>query len=151
MMRDSVKPLRAYRTVRKRGDSMNADLLLRYLIIAIALQLACAWIKEFGTPWPLTDAFELAESAEDQLFKSLGISFASLAIPLAFYARLMTVSVHGAFACASSRGARSAPVSHHGVFAFLITSRVFGQRSICTHSAIFKPSVIVFSFSTRLR
>lgn len=53
---------------------MNADLLLRYLIIAIALQLACAWIKEFGTPWPLVDAFELAESAEDQLFKSMGIS-----------------------------------------------------------------------------
>ena len=61
---------------------MNADLLLRYLIIAIALQLACAWIKEFGMPWPLADAFELAESAEGQLFKSLGISFTSLAEPL---------------------------------------------------------------------
>ena len=68
---------------------MNADLLLRYLIIAIALQLACAWIKEFGTPWPLVDAFELAESAEDQLFKSMGISFSSLAIPLVIIAAEM--------------------------------------------------------------
>lgn len=97
---------------------MNADLLLRYLIITIAVQLACAWIKEVGTPWPLVDAFELAESAEDQLFKSLGISFASLAIPLAFYARLMTVSVHDAFACASSRVARSAPASYRSASAF---------------------------------
>ena len=102
---------------------MNADLLLRYLIIAIALQLACAWIKEFGTPWPLVDAFELAESAEDQLFKSMGISFSSLAIPLAFYARLVTVSVHGAFACASSREARSAPVSYRRASAFATVLR----------------------------
>ena len=123
-MCDSARSSRAYLTVRKRGDSMNADLLLRYLIIAIALQLACAWIKEFGTPWPLVDAFELAESAEDQLFKSLGISFASLAIPLAFYARLVTVSVHGAFACASSRGARSAPVSYRTASAFSIALQI---------------------------
>lgn len=123
-MGDSAKPSHAYRTVRKRGDSMNADLLLRYLIIAIALQLACAWIKEFGTPWPLVDAFELAESAEDQLFKSMGISFSSLAIPLAFYARLVTVSVHGAFACASSREARSAPVSYRSASAFAIDLRI---------------------------
>lgn len=102
---------------------MNADLLLRFLIIAIAVQLACAWMKEFGTPWPLADAFELAESAEDQLFKSLGISFANLAIPLAFYVRLAATSVHDAFACASSRGARSAPVSYRRASAFATVLR----------------------------
>lgn len=80
-MRDSARSLRAYRITQKWGDSMKMDLLLRYLIIGIALQLACAWIKEFGLPWPLTDAFDLAENVEDQLFKSLGISFASLTVP----------------------------------------------------------------------
>lgn len=54
---------------------MSTDLLLRYLIIAIAFNLACAWIQSFQSPWPLVDAFKLANSAEEQLLQSLGISF----------------------------------------------------------------------------
>ena len=51
------------------------DLVLRYVIISVAFQLACAWAHTFQSPWPLVDAFELAPTAEDQLFKSLGIRF----------------------------------------------------------------------------
>lgn len=54
---------------------MSFDLLLRYVIISIAFQLACAWIQSFQKPWPLVDSFELAESAEEQLFRSLGVKF----------------------------------------------------------------------------
>ncbi len=61
---------------------MSADLLLRYFIISIAIHIACAWIQTFQSPWPLVDAFELAGTAEEQLFKSLGIRFASLPIIL---------------------------------------------------------------------
>lgn len=53
----------------------TADLILRYAIIAIAWQLACAWGKTFQSPWPLANAFELADSPEEQLFKSLGVRF----------------------------------------------------------------------------
>lgn len=49
------------------------DLLLRYAIISIAFQLACAWAHTFQSPWPLPDAFQLAHSAESQLFQSLGV------------------------------------------------------------------------------
>ncbi len=52
-----------------------ADLMLRYAIITIAWHLACAWIQAFQSPWPLLDAFELADSADEQLFKSLGVRF----------------------------------------------------------------------------
>lgn len=51
------------------------DLFLRYVIIFIAWELACAWIETFQSPWPLTDAFKTAPSAEEQLLQSLGISF----------------------------------------------------------------------------
>lgn len=56
------------------------DLWLRYAIIMIAWHLACAWLQSFQSPWPLADAFELADSAEEQLFKSLGIEFSSTLI-----------------------------------------------------------------------
>lgn len=52
---------------------MSMDLLLRYVIISIAIELTCAWMQTFQTPWPLVDAFELANNAEEQLFQSLGI------------------------------------------------------------------------------
>lgn len=51
------------------------DLVLRYAIISVAFQLACAWVHAFQSPWPLVDAFELAPTVEDQVFKSLGIRF----------------------------------------------------------------------------
>ncbi len=51
------------------------DLALRYAIIALAFQLACAWAHAFQSPWPVVDAFELAPTAENQLFKSLGVRF----------------------------------------------------------------------------
>lgn len=51
------------------------DLALRYAIISAACQLACAWAHTFHAPWPLADAFELAPTAEEQLFKSLGVRF----------------------------------------------------------------------------
>lgn len=53
----------------------TVDLLIRYTIIIVAWHLACAWIQTFQSPWPLVDAFELADSAEEQLFKSLGVRF----------------------------------------------------------------------------
>ncbi len=53
----------------------TADLMLRYAIIIAAWHLGCAWIQTFQEPWPLVDAFELADNAEEQLFKSLGICF----------------------------------------------------------------------------
>lgn len=57
------------------------NLALRYLIIAVAFQLACAWVQTFQSPWPLVDAFELAPTANEQLFRSLGMHFsASIAI-----------------------------------------------------------------------
>lgn len=56
---------------------MSLDLLLRYLIIAIAAHLACAWMHTFQSPWPLVDAFELADCAEEQLFRSLGVSLSN--------------------------------------------------------------------------
>ncbi|MEC4174996.1 hypothetical protein VIN30_00845 [Adlercreutzia sp. R7] len=51
------------------------DLLLRYAIIAVTFQLACAWAHAFQSPWPLPDALQLAPSAKSQLFQSLGIRF----------------------------------------------------------------------------
>lgn len=61
---------------------MGTNLLLRYLIIALATHIACAWIQAFQTPWPLADAFELADTVEEQLFRSLGIRFDELiAVP----------------------------------------------------------------------
>ena len=51
------------------------DLTLRYAIILVAFHLACAWVHTFQSPWPLIDAFELAPTAEDQLFKSLAVRF----------------------------------------------------------------------------
>ncbi len=56
----------------------SVDLALRYLIIAVAWHLACAWVQTFQSPYPIADAFELAGTAEEQLFKSLGISWRSL-------------------------------------------------------------------------
>ena len=56
---------------------MSLDLLLRHLIIAIAAHLACAWTHTFQSPWPLVDAFELADCAEEQLFRSLGVSLSN--------------------------------------------------------------------------
>lgn len=41
------------------------DLALRYVIISVAFQLACAWVHAFQSPWPLVDAFELASTAEE--------------------------------------------------------------------------------------
>lgn len=57
----------------------SVDLMLRYCIIAAAWHLACAWAQTFQSPYPLVDAFELAGSAEEQLLRSLGISFAGVA------------------------------------------------------------------------
>ena len=51
------------------------DLLIRYAIASLAFQLACAWAYTFQSPWPLVDAFQLAPSAESQLFQSLGVRF----------------------------------------------------------------------------
>lgn len=51
------------------------DLALRYAIISVACQLACAWAQAFHAPWPLADAFELAPTVEEQLFRSLGVRF----------------------------------------------------------------------------
>ena len=56
---------------------MSLDLLLRYLIITIAAHLACAWMRTFQSPWPLVDAFELADCTEEQLFRSLGVSLSN--------------------------------------------------------------------------
>lgn len=56
----------------------SVDLALRYIIIAVAWHLACAWLQTFQSPYPIVDAFELAGTAEEQLFKSLGISWRSL-------------------------------------------------------------------------
>lgn len=53
----------------------TADLMLRYTVIIAAWHLACAWIQTFQEPWPLVDAFELADNAEEQLFRSLGVRF----------------------------------------------------------------------------
>lgn len=41
------------------------DLVLRYAIISVAFQLACAWVHALQSPWPLVDAFELASTAEE--------------------------------------------------------------------------------------
>lgn len=54
---------------------MNFDLLLRYAIIQVAISLACAWIQAFYEPWPLVHAFDLADTAQEQLFQSLGVRF----------------------------------------------------------------------------
>ncbi len=67
------------------------DLVLRYAIISIAFQLACAWAHTFQSPWPLADAFQLAPSVERQLFQSLGICFDSLAASLRRRGRLHRV------------------------------------------------------------
>lgn len=57
---------------------MSADLLLRYCVIVVAMHLACAWVHTFQSSWPLVDAFNLAESLEEQLIRSLGIRLNSL-------------------------------------------------------------------------
>lgn len=54
---------------------MNFDLLLRYAIIQLAISLACTWIQSFYEPWPLVHAFDLADTAQEQLFQSLGARF----------------------------------------------------------------------------
>lgn len=56
----------------------SVNLALRYLIIVAAWHLACAWAQTFQSPYPIADAFELAGTAEEQLFKSLGISWRNL-------------------------------------------------------------------------
>lgn len=83
---------------------MSLDLLLRYLIISIAMQVACAWIQTFQSPWPLADAFELAENAEEQLFQSLGVSFRSLIFCRVFHAVPRAFNVLYASACVSLNG-----------------------------------------------
>lgn len=57
---------------------LSADLILRLLVIHVAIQFACAWLQAFQAPWPLEDAFELADSFEEQLLQSLGISLSGL-------------------------------------------------------------------------
>lgn len=57
---------------------LSTDLILRLLVIHVAVQFACAWLQTFQAPWPLEDAFELADSFEEQLFQSLGISLSGL-------------------------------------------------------------------------
>ncbi len=52
---------------------MSLDLIMRYAVIALAAQLAAAWAQAFQEPWPLPGAFELAATAEEQLFRSLGV------------------------------------------------------------------------------
>ncbi len=52
---------------------MSLDLIMRYAVIALAAQLAAAWAQAFQAPWPLPGAFELAATAEEQLFRSLGV------------------------------------------------------------------------------
>lgn len=59
-------------------NKLSMDLMLRVLVVTVAFHLALAWLQAFQTPWPLEDAFELADSFEGQLFQSLGISFSSL-------------------------------------------------------------------------
>lgn len=60
----------------------SVDLALRYLIIVVAWHLACAWAQTFQSPYPIADAFELAGTAEEQLFKSLGISWRNLGVAI---------------------------------------------------------------------
>ena len=72
---------------------MSADLILRLLVIHAAVQCACAWLQAFQTPWPLAGAFELADSFEEQLFKSLGISFSNLKEALDYKVVLSLVAI----------------------------------------------------------
>lgn len=82
---------------------MTLDLVLRYATICVAYHLACAWAQAFQSPWPLVDAFELAESFDDQLFRSIGIKFDSAA-----FCRLSSVARFFAPCCVLG-GLRKAP------------------------------------------
>lgn len=44
----------------------------------VAWHLACAWAQTFQSPYPIADACKLTGTAEEQLLKSLGISWRSL-------------------------------------------------------------------------
>lgn len=72
-------------------NKLSADLLLRLLVIMAAFHLACAWMQAFCSPWPLTDAFDLAGSFEEQLFQSLGISLSGLKEALNYKAVLSLI------------------------------------------------------------
>lgn len=73
-------------------DKLSADLVLRLLVIAAAFHLACAWMQTSCAPWPLVDAFDLADSFEEQLFQSLGISFSGLKEALCYKVSLLLVA-----------------------------------------------------------
>lgn len=70
---------------------MNFDLLLRCAIIQVAISLACAWIQSFYEPWPLVHAFDLADTAQEQLFQSLGVRFGGSLVHGVVLAILSTV------------------------------------------------------------
>lgn len=89
----------------------SVDLALRYLIIVVAWHLACAWVQAFQSPYPIADAFELAGTAEEQLFKSLGISWRSLGAA-ASKAALVSILIEGFRRGGMGLTAPTAPALH---------------------------------------
>lgn len=109
------------------------DLALRYVIISVAFQFACAWVHAFQSPWPLIDAFELASTAEEQLFKSLGIRFDPLTLgmrqDMASYSVASLIAVARAFglsALTPMAHTRFAPKSVRTSTGLFITSHASG-------------------------
>lgn len=90
--RDSKILSLVFPEIKKGADLMSLDLVLRHIIITIAIHLAVAWLQAFQSPWPLVDAFELADCAEDQLFKSLGFSLKSMQASIAPMCEIALIS-----------------------------------------------------------
>lgn len=86
---------------------MSFDLLLRYAIIQVAISLACVWMQTFSEPWPLVHAFDLADTAQEQLFQSLGMRFDSSLVGDVIFAILSTTKP---FLCVISSGVLSLPL-----------------------------------------
>ncbi len=89
----------------------SVDLALRYLIIVVAWHLACAWVQTFQSPYPISDAFELAGTAEEQLFKSLGISWWGLGAA-ASKVTLISILIEGSRRGGTGLPTRTAPALH---------------------------------------
>ncbi|WP_304426494.1 hypothetical protein [uncultured Adlercreutzia sp.] len=93
----------------------SIDLALRYLIIAVAWHLACAWVQTFQSPYPIVDALELAGTAEEQLFKSLGISWRNLS---AAVSKVLLISVLAIQHCSRSAGCPSSDRTHRVAYSW---------------------------------
>ncbi len=89
----------------------SADLALRYLIIVVAWHLACAWAQTFQSPYPIADAFKLAGTAEEQLFKSLGISWRGLGAA-ASKVTLISILIEGSRRGGTGLPTRTVPALH---------------------------------------